>query len=325
MNSDNTINIIPLSDGAIEAPLISSGALSVIRDMHSRWKKTLLFYSRRWTARAWLCQDCGHYEKCPHCDIAYAYHTSPIKRLVCHQCNHERPFPLECPNCHGHNITGVGIGIEKIHTDLTWLLTGMDILRIDGDSVHRMSDTLVEVESADVILATSLASTLVHRDIGAVVFLSFELNLSLPEYDIEEQLYDEILYYKKQHLPIYLQTYTPEHPLLDEILHGNQRSFFDLLKKERKLFAYPPYSQFVTIRVHHDSQQRVQHMMNHLIQKIHLLKWDEVFFAADRDIWERRGGEWSQKILLKWQSLASLVAELEIEVVRNRSVSLEWN
>jgi primosomal protein N' (replication factor Y) (superfamily II helicase) len=142
----NTITIIPLSKSAIEAPLISSEALGVIRENKHLGKKTLLFYNRRGTARAWMCGDCGHFEKCPHCDIAFAYHSSPVKRLVCHQCNAAAPFPIQCATCHGSRITGVGIGIERIATELQVLL-GPDIhlLRIDSDTKSKIRDIITDI------------------------------------------------------------------------------------------------------------------------------------------------------------------------------------
>ena len=47
--------------------------------------------------------------------------------------------------------------------------------------------------------------------------------------------------------------------------------------------------------------------------------------AFDRDIWERIGGEWQQKIVLKDKNLQELLKGLEVEIVRNRCVTLEWN
>lgn len=176
----------------------------------------------------------------------------------------------------------------------------MHILRIDSDNTRSILEAYDSLDQSDIILATALGSTLVHPDIGTVIFLSFEMNLSIPEYDIEEQIFDEILYYKKQGLPIHIQTYTPEHPLLREVLYGNQKSFFETMSEERKKFQYPPFCELVTIRVHDENQEKVTRMMYHLIQKIQLMQQDDVFFmAADNDIWERHGGEWSQKIILK--------------------------
>lgn len=326
MFDNNFISIIPLASADIEAPLISSELLRIIRNNKVHNKKTLIFYNRRGTARAWVCQDCGYFEKCPHCDIAFAYHMSPIKRLVCHQCNNVAPFPIVCPNCHGHKIIGVGLGVERIVWDMQWILgDSYSILRIDTDSKQKISHFYTQLEYTDIIISTSLGSTLVDPMIGSVIFLSFEINLSIPEYDMEEQIFDEILFYKKQNLPIYLQTYTPEHPLIREILQGNQKSFFDILKKERQKFWYPPFSQLVTIRVHHISQATVSVLMSHLVRKVQPLIWSDIFFAADQDIWEKRWWEWSQKIIIKWKDLRSIIQNIETEVVRNRAVSLEWN
>lgn len=289
-------------------------------------KKTLLFYNRRGTARAWLCEDCWYFEKCPHCDIAFAYHTYPTKRLVCHQCNTNAPFPIVCPHCHGHNIVWVGVGIERVNTDIRSVLwDGYSIMQIDSDSKKKVCDLYNEIDTHDVILATNLASTLVHSAIASVVFLSFESNLSIPEYDMEELLFDEISYYKKQGLPIFLQTYIPHHPLIHQVLMWNQKNFFDTLIQERKQFSYPPFAEFVTIRVHHEYQKNVTRMMSQLFHKIQLCNIDAIFIAADQDIWEKKNGEWSQKIILKWKNIMSILSQLEIEIVRNRSVSLEWN
>jgi len=156
-----------------------------------------------------------------------------------------------------------------------------------------------QLARSDIIVSTNLGSTLVDENIGSIVFLSFEVNLSIPEYDMEEQIFDEILFYKKQQIPIYIQTYTPDHPLIREILVGNQKTFFELLQKERREFLYPPYTEFVTIRVHHPYQKNVTTMISHLVRKIESVKSDGVFLAYDQDIWDKRGGEWSQKIIIK--------------------------
>jgi primosomal protein N' (replication factor Y) (superfamily II helicase) len=183
----------------------------------------------------------------------------------------------------------VGIGIERITTDLVTLLgSTFRVLRIDSDMKQKISEVIIDLDTTDVILATNLASTLTHPDIGAVIWLSFEVNLSIPEYDMEEQLFDEILFYKKQKFPIFLQTYTPDHPLIHEILTGNQKSFFESLQSERQRFVYPPFADFVTVRVHHAYQKSVTTMMLHLSNKILALKDDSIFFAADTDIWEKR-------------------------------------
>ncbi len=220
------------------------------------------------------------------------------------------------------------MGIQQVEEHLRSLFPKLSeeaILRIDSDTKLSVKNLLPKIEQAQIILATNIASTLVHPDIGGVGFLLFELNLSIPQFDIEEEIYTEIAYYKKQQLPIFIQTYTPDHPLLQQIVFGNNKSFFDTLIKERKQFLYPPFTQFATIRIHDEKKERVRDMMAKLTNKIHQLRKDSTFFAFDQDIWEKKRGEWVQKIILKDKNLDYLIQELEVEIVRNRAVTLDWN
>lgn len=138
-----------------------------------------------------------------------------------------------------------------------------------------------------------------HPDIVSVVVLLFEANLSVPEYDLEEDLYSEIAYRKKQRIPLYIQTYIPDHPLLQLAVFGNFRDYLHSLTQERKLFSYPPYVDFVTIRVHHKEQSTVKQHIALLYDALVSANKGDTFIAADQDVWEKYRGEWSQKIILK--------------------------
>ncbi|MBX9809009.1 hypothetical protein K2X92_01300 [Candidatus Gracilibacteria bacterium] len=323
---DSTITIIPLQTAKFEAPNISHELVQILQESIASDKKILIFYARRGNARAWICGDCGHYEKCHHCDIALAYHTHPKKCLICHHCGYKAPFPIVCPECQGSKIDGVGVGIQQIEENLIKIL-GKDtrVLRIDGDTNEKTEILYENIDSHNIVLTTQIGGSIVHPGIGVVVYLLFELNLSLPSYHIEEDIYNEISYHKKQKLPIFIQTYTPEHPLLREIMDGNTKSFLAYLSRERKDFLYPPFAELATIRVHDEQKKKVEDIMRKLINKIGILKKETTFFAFDTDIYEKSHGEYQQKIVLKDKDLSYLLSELEVEIVRNRSVTLEWN
>ncbi len=108
-------------------------------------------------------------------------------------------------------------------------------------------------------------------------------------------------------------------------MDGNTRSFLTYLSRERIEFRYPPFAEFVTIRVHDEQAKKVEDIMRKLINKIGLLKKNSTFLAFDTDIRERYGGEWQQKIILKDKDLSYILRYLEVEIVRNRSVTLEWS
>ncbi len=108
-------------------------------------------------------------------------------------------------------------------------------------------------------------------------------------------------------------------------MDGNTRSFLSYLSRERIDFAYPPFAELATIRVHDEQKKKVEDIMRKLINKIGLLKKTSTFLAFDTEIRERYGGEWQQKIILKDKNLSYILRDLEVEIVRNRSVTLEWS
>ncbi len=280
--------------------------------MWEQGKKTLLFYNKRGTANAWICQDCGYFEKCPHCDIALSYHAHPSQFLLCHQCNTKMPYHVECPHCHGHQFVSVGVGIEQIEQTLKNRLdTTCSLLLIDSDHTKKTTDIFGPLADADVILSTQMGSLLQHPDIGAVVFLLFEVNLSVPEYDLEEELYTRLAYIKKQNIPLYIQTHIPDHPILQEILFGNYRSYLDALIHERKRFSYPPYTDFVTLRVHHTKKPIVEDLMRMLMSKITPLLTDDIFCAHDQEVFTRLRSEYVQKIILKGRGVSDILESLQ--------------
>ncbi len=119
MNSDNSfIEILPLGNVPADATVVTPKMLEIIENNHQNNKKTLIFYNRRGSASAWICRDCGFFEKCPNCDIAFSYHTFPRKCLICHQCNMIHEATFSCSNCSGNNFSPVGVGIEQVAKSL---------------------------------------------------------------------------------------------------------------------------------------------------------------------------------------------------------------
>ncbi len=64
-------------------------------------------------------------------------------------------------------------------------------------------------------------------------------------------------------------------------------------------------------------------MTTRILNKTLLLKNDSTVITANIDVFERYAGEWIQKITFRDRDLEYILSELETEIVRNRSVSLE--
>ena len=229
----------------------------------------------------------------------------------------------ECPKCHGTRFDAVGIGIQRLADDVIRLVPESRILRCDADTGEKRELLYQATKNTDILIGTYNSLGLMS-EVDHVVFVLFESDLTIPDYRMEEELYHAVHYVKKLQKNILIQTRMTEHPLIDVIMQGNYKDFLQYMSQERKVFQYPPYSDFITLRVHDPSQDRVKDIITKLVNKISLLKSETTFLAYDRDIWERRSGEYIQKIILKDTDLSSLLISLQVEIMRNRSVTLEW-
>lgn len=323
--SSSSVTVIPLGDTIFRGTLISYELAQIIE-----WSKgdnsILFFYNRRWSGRAWICKDCGYFSKCPNCDIALAYHGYPHKQLVCHHCNFRSEIILSCPLCRGVEFQEVWIGIQKIVSDLERNFPNRKILRIDSDSNDKKSVLHKKIDWCQLIVSTYAGISLVHSEnVGAVVFLLFESDLTLPDYRMEEDLYHTLEYAKKSWKEMYIQTYVPEHPLLTTLTEGNYRDFLHYISEERKKFSYPPYVDYVTIRIHDVSRDKLENMKNKLINKIITLQDGTNIAFFDYGAIEKYQWEWVVKIFLKWNKIENFLSQFEVELLKNRSITLDWN
>ncbi len=324
-NNVSFLHIISLGSEHLHAPYISDTLMRTLEEQKKQGKKSLLLYNRRGYSRAYICEECGHYEKCPHCDIAYAYHNGEKKMLLCHQCGMKAPLPFACAHCSWHTFHEVWVGIQKVEQDLIKLLPWYNIRRIDADSNEKIWVMVKKANEADIIIGTHKAIFLPLENLGTVVFLFFEVNFSIPEYDIEESMAVEVSYFRRKGIPIYIQTYMRDHPLLETLLHGNYKDVLEYIKKERKEFSYPPYAEMATIIIHHENKDKTMLMASHIIRKLSDWEGWSLQISYDRDSWSKNRAEWVQKIVLRGENISRNMAHLEVEVLRNRGVTLEWN
>ena len=95
--------------------------------------QVLLYLNRRGFSPATVCLDCGNIEECPRCDTSLVLHKRK-KLLVCHHCNHKKPWKKVCTQC-GSESNPLGEGTEQIEISLKNEFPNTPIVRIDKDTV----------------------------------------------------------------------------------------------------------------------------------------------------------------------------------------------
>ncbi|HBB27254.1 TPA: hypothetical protein DCZ36_02005 [Candidatus Gracilibacteria bacterium] len=315
--------IIDLNYAKCSLPFLSNELLEKISETIVKRKKCLLFFNRRGSARTLICRDCGYQAICERCDLAMIVHTSPSHRLLCHHCSAESPIPHGCPQCHGSNLNSIGFGIQKIEENLAKLFPEAQIARIDSDKKRSEGMHFQEISEAQILLSTELGNTLSIEGIELVAFLLLESEIAVPEYDIEEKIYINIVYNARKGSDICIQTFAPKSDLIRNITEGNYRDFLVHTLAERKAFSYPPYKELVHIWVRDKSKERIKDIIYKLKNKLETLKTSDIELYFDKELFTKRNNEYGQKIVLKGSNLSPLLTEIEKEIFRNRGVSLE--
>lgn len=328
MNLGNSIiEIISLENRPLIGGYVTDKMMDIINSQKQNNKKTLIFYNKRWSSNVYVCRDCGYFEKCPNCDIALSYHTFPQKSLICHHCWYKNHLPYSCINCHWNDFSQVGVGIQKIYDTIKDENQNLSVAIVDSDHVSNASEIFDIVNANDVIVSTWLWSMITHDDIWAIIFALFEVNFSVPNYIIEEELYDHIAYIKKQNKPLYIQTFSPEYPLLHELVFWNYKSFLNFLKKERKKFNYPPYSDFAIIRVYHRDKKILRNLILWIYDRITGLPEEltkDLFITCDNDIYEKYHWDFMQKIILKGRGVHDVLENISSVIVKSRNIFVDW-
>ncbi|MDL2280052.1 primosomal protein N' [Desulfovibrio sp. OttesenSCG-928-G11] len=183
------VELVPLAGRAAKAAAnepLAPQSLAALNETVARGEQAIIMLNRRGYAPVMYCLACNAVAKCPHCDIALAYHKGR-ERLLCHYCGFAAPFPSPCAACQGLHFLPMGEGTEKLEESLGPLLPpGTGILRLDRDSARRpgrMEAILAAFarKEAQVLVGTQMLSKGHHfPDVTLAIVADADLGLNLP-------------------------------------------------------------------------------------------------------------------------------------------------
>lgn len=226
------ITVIDMNQIRPVKPLISEVLFGRMQETLARGEKVLLSLNRRGAMSTFMCRDCGWAARCPACDLMMRVHVKPEHCLLCHFCETKGPLPERCPQCHSYHLIQSGARVQAIDISIRELLPEARILLIED--LHAITPkTLTEY---DIFIGTQKISSLPIENLGLTAFLLVESDLAVPDYDIEESMYDQIRHFFSRSRDIILQTRSPKLRLITDVTSGNFRSFFQRTVAERKQF-----------------------------------------------------------------------------------------
>lgn len=222
-------------------------------------KQVILFLNRRGYAPALLCHDCGWVAKCTRCDANMTYHSQSNK-LICHHCDSIKSTPKQCPQCDSNNMIMIGHGTQRIEEELSQQFSNYSAIRLDRDITRRkgaLEKILTDIHQLkhQIIIGTQiLAKGHDFPDVSLVGILDIDYGIHSTDFRAMERCAQLLIQVagrsgrRSVQGEVFVQTHTPDHPLLQTLLHKGYPSFATQALESRETWRLPPYSHHIAIR-----------------------------------------------------------------------------
>lgn len=299
--------------------------LANLEEVLAQKQQAILFLNRRGASTYIFCRDCGNSLKCPRCDLPLAYHSAQ-EFLICHHCGYRRKLPLRCPSCSGDRIRQFGTGTQKVESELQKLIPELRTLRWDYETTrkkgaHEIILAHFAANRADVLIGTQmLAKGLDLPMVTLVGVILADVGLNLPDYRASERTFQVLTQVagRAGRSPlggkVVLQTFQPEHYVIQAASQHNYRAFFQREMVFRKEFGYPPFTNLVRLEIRHPdsriAEEEAHKLASHLQRQLEaerrkatrLIGPAPCFFA-------RIGGQYRWQIILNGPDPVAFIQE----------------
>ncbi len=222
-------------------------------------EQCILFINRRGTSKLITCRECGYTYKCPRCSVSLTYHGSN-DRLMCHYCGYSKRIDRVCPDC-GGELSFSGAGTQAIVDELGELFPGVEVLRMDTDSVapagsHEELFKKFRDRKIPIMVGTQMVTKgLNFEDVTLVGVILADQSLYAGDYRAGERTFSLLTQVigrsgrgKKEGRAV-IQTYTPQNETILNSAAQNYEAFYQSEIELRKLQNAPPFMQFYSVTV----------------------------------------------------------------------------
>jgi len=222
-------------------------------------RKAIVFINRRGHSTMVSCRRCGHSERCPDCGLTLTYHAVD-RTFRCHFCARGQPARDACPACGGTDFLFHGVGTQKVEAALAELDPVVRLARLDADVAARRgaAERILGGFAGDqynLLVGTQMvAKGLDVADVGVVGVIWADQQMAFPDFRAEEKTFQLLTQVAgragrgdKRHGggEVLVQTFHPEHELIELAASQNAELFFARELPRRKQLHYPPFTRLI--------------------------------------------------------------------------------
>jgi primosomal protein N' (replication factor Y) len=268
--------------------IFSSRLQQALQQLQERGQQGILFIHRRGHSTFVSCRSCGYVMECPDCDVSLSYHhiredvlqtsRQVVPTLRCHYCNYGELYPQRCPVCDSPYFKHFGSGTQRVVEELGRLFPELRMIRFDSDTTrtkdaHRILLTRFAQKEADLLVGTQmLTKGLDLAGVSLVGVISADGLLHLSDYRASERAFQTLLQVAgragRGNDPgrVIIQTYTPEHPVIQAVQGYEYESFVERELEQRQELSYPPYGQLIALKLSSLNSTEVEETAQHFAE-----------------------------------------------------------
>lgn len=224
-------------------------------------EQAMLFLNRRGYAPLTLCRACGHRLQCPNCTAWLVEHRLQ-GRLMCHHCGYGSSIPKDCPSCGAEDqLAACGPGVERVAEEAARRFAQARVRMVASDTLtgpQAAAELMRQVTAReiDILIGTQVLAKGLHFPLLTLVgVVDADLGLAGGDLRAAERTFQLLSQVAgragRGERPgrVVLQTYQPEHPVLQAMLKGDASLFLEAEAEGRQMLGMPPYGRLVALIV----------------------------------------------------------------------------
>ncbi|MBH8552817.1 primosomal protein N', partial [Nostocaceae cyanobacterium CENA357] len=294
--------------------IFSKPLQEALEQLQEKQQQGILFIHRRGHSTFVSCRSCGYVLECPHCDVSLSYHHTEAgapQLLRCHYCNYGRSHPQHCPECSSPYLKFFGSGTQRVAQELARQFPQLRFIRFDSDTTrnkgaHRTLLTQFANGEAHLLVGTQmLTKGLDLPQVTLVGVVAADGLLHLSDYRASERAFQTLTQVAgragRGDDPgrVIVQTYTPEHPVIEAVKQHDYQSFSEAELEQRQELNYPPYGRLILLRLSSLDPIQVQNTAQAIATALSAREGFEILGPAPASI-VRVANRYRWQILLKF-------------------------
>ncbi|MBQ7332850.1 MAG: primosomal protein N' [Clostridia bacterium] len=237
---------------------ISERLLTSLEAVKEKGEQAILFLNRRGYNSQINCKVCGEVISCPRCSVSLTYHARGGGKMLCHFCGHTEPVPKKCPSCSSEELSFVGVGTQKIESELETYIPSSSVMRMDADTTSgKLSyDRMLEdfrCGRADILLGTQMVAK--GHDFPKVTLVGVVLadtSLYVSDFRAAERTFSLLTQVigragRARDGVAVIQTYSPKNEIIRLACLQDYEKFYEGEIAIREELSYPPFCDMVTL------------------------------------------------------------------------------